>query len=353
MAGCSQHSFDRRSILVGAGAAGLAASAFPGAAQTPLPPPPKNRRLIDVHHHVFPSFYLERNSTEVASRSKGFTQALEWTPEKSIADMDAAGTSKAILSMVAPVWLGDNREARELATRANEYARDLKRKHAGRFGYFAVTPMPDVEGAIAEVGRALDRGEADGVGLLTNYQDKYLGDRAFDPLFAELDRRGAVVYVHPMVASCCQNLVPDIAPAFLELPFDSTRTIASLLYSGALNRYRRIRWIFSHGGGTLPFLADRLSAWGSVRKDMANRYPEGAMAELKRLNFDTASVTNAPAMAALGKFVPWSQVMFGTDFPFVPTLPQIGELRRAGLSDTDLAGVEYRNAERLIYGKIG
>ena len=201
---------------------------------------------------------------------------------------------------------------------------------------------------LVELARGLDDLRFQGVALLSNYGDAYLGEPQFAPLLAELDRRGAVAYVHPTVAGCCQNLVRDLAPAFLELPFDTTRTIASLLYSGTLSKYRRIRWIFAHGGGTLPFLADRLSQWAKARPDLAARLPDGPMAELRRLHFDTASVTNAAAVAAIGQLVPWTQVLFGTDFPYVHSAAQRAELARSLPATRDRAAVEYGNAARLL-----
>jgi predicted TIM-barrel fold metal-dependent hydrolase len=305
------------------------------------------RRLIDVHHHLFPPAYMKAHSAVVAAHSRGYQQVLEWTPEQSIADMDAAGTSLAVLSMTSPVWITNAPEAIALARAANDYAATLIQRFAGRFAAFVTLPLPDIDGTLAEIARGLDQLRFRGVALLSNYNGAYLGEPQFAPILSELNRRGAVVYVHPTVASCCQNLLPDVSPAFLELPFDTTRTIASLLYAGTLSRCRQIRWIFSHGGGTLPFLAWRLSQWVRARPDLAQRLPDGPMAELQRLNFDTASVTNAPALAALGKFVPWTQVLFGTDFPYVRALPQRKELE-LNLPDSDLEAVEHRNAERLL-----
>ncbi|MBC2661025.1 amidohydrolase [Novosphingobium flavum] len=319
---------------------------------TPGLPGPARTGAIDIHHHLFPPAYLKARGDEVAARSRGFTQVLEWTPEKSLAEMDAAGTRLAVLSMTAPVWFGDPAEARALAREANQFAAGLMRDHPGRFGAFATLPLPDVDGALSELAHALDELGAHGVGLLSNYGNAYLGDPRFEPLLQELDRRGAVAYVHPTVASCCQNLVPQIPPAFLELPFDSSRTITSLLYSGALSRFPRIRWIFSHGGGTIPFLADRVAQWGKARPDLNVSLPHGALAELRRLNFDTASVTNRPALAAIGAFVPWSQVLFGTDYPYVGTRPQLDELTANVASGTARELIRHGNAERLMPGLV-
>jgi 6-methylsalicylate decarboxylase len=337
----SSFQISRRQALAGVAAATLSAPvACPVAAANSRRP-----ELIDVHHHIFPPFYLEGKAGEVAARSRGYTQVLEWTPETSIKEMDAAGTTTAILSMSAPVWFGDVGEARALATRSNEYALELTLRFPGRFSFFSVLPMPNVPGSLEEIAQTKDSA---GFALLSNYEGRYLGDPQFAPVLEELNRRAEVVYVHPTVASCCQNLVPDLAPAFLELPFDSSRTIASLLYSGSLSRYRNIRWIFSHGGGTIPFIGDRLSQWALARPDLAKRLPEGPMAELKRLNFDTASVTNAPALAALGSFVSWSQVLFGTDYPYVKTASQLAELRASNVKAADIKMIEAGNARRII-----
>ena len=200
------------------GCAALAACSAPTLAMAASPP---DANVVDVHHHILPPTYMKGHGGEVLARSPGYAQAAEWTPERSLAEMDAAGTRTAVLSMNAPIWFGDPAEARALARDANLYAADLVRRFPGRFGTFAVLPLPDVEGALTELAHALDVLGADGVGLVSNYGDRYLGDPRFEPLLAELNRRGALVYVHPVVAGCCQSLVPDLAPAFLELPFDT------------------------------------------------------------------------------------------------------------------------------------
>jgi Amidohydrolase len=190
----------------------------------------------------------------------------------------------------------------------------LRRDHRGRFGHFAVLPLPDLDASLGELERAYGELAVDGIGLLTSYDDRWLGDPSFAPLFAELDRRGAVVYVHPTVAPCCANLQPELQPAFLEFPFDTTRTIASLLLSGRLSRYPHIRFIFSHGGGALPAVYSRLSA-AALRPDVAERLPQGPLPELRKLYYDVASVTDRPSFTALADLIPFSQLLLGTDFP--------------------------------------
>lgn len=316
-------------------------------AATPLMAAGPNR-LVDVHHHFFDPAYLKRKASEILARSAGYPHVLQWTPARTLEEMASAGVTTTVLSMSAPIWFGDRGETRELARGANEYTRGLLEQYPGRFGHFAVLPLPSIEDALAELDFAFGAGKADGVALLTNYEDLYLGDARFLPLLEALDARGAVAYVHPSTASCCRGLVPEVSPAFLELPFDTTRTIASLLYSGALSRFRRIRFVFSHGGGALPFLADRLSQWARARPDLAAKLPDGPLAELRRLHFDTASVSNAPAMAALRAFAPATQVLFGTDYPYVKVAPQVEELSRLGLPDADFGAICHGNAERLL-----
>jgi 6-methylsalicylate decarboxylase len=338
-----QPPISRRGLLKVASAAAL----FAIGGRWRSPSAASARGVIDVHHHMLPPAYLKAFAAEVAKRSAGYTQVLQWTPEKSLADMDNAGVETAVLSMSAPVWFGDKVQAAELARAANEYAIELARAHPGRFAHFATLPLPDVDASIGEARDALSRG-ALGIVMLSNYEDAYLGDRRFWPLLEEFDRQGAVVYVHPTNASCCLKLLPDVSPAFLELPFDTTRTIASLLYAGCLSRYPRIRFVFSHGGGAIAELADRLSHWSEARPDLAARLPHGPMAELRRIFVDTASVTNAPALAAITALLPPEQILFGTDFPYVPARPQLNELLQRNLEPAALEAIQFGNALRLM-----
>src|SRR5688572_33366381 len=164
-----------------------------------------------------------------------------------------------MLSITAPgVWFGDAQEARALAREMNDYAAaKMVSDYKGRFGLFAVLPLPDVDGSLREIEHVFDTLKADGVGLLTSYGNQWLGDKAFVPVFEELNRRRALVYVHPTDAACCPNLVPGVAAQMLEYPTDTTRTIASLIVSGTASRTPDVRYVFSHAGGTLVAIAGR------------------------------------------------------------------------------------------------
>jgi predicted TIM-barrel fold metal-dependent hydrolase len=163
----------------------------------------------------------------------------------------------------------------------------------------------------------------------------------------ELNRRKAVIYVHPLVAACCGRLSVGTFPAVIEVPHDTTRTVTSLLLSGSFARYRDIKWIFSHAGGTIPLMAGRIDAFYGQRPNLKEFAPEGIFGELARLHYDTANATSAPTVAALLKIVNASQITYGTDYPYFP-LDQIEDLRKLGLSAADLTAIESGNATRLL-----
>jgi predicted TIM-barrel fold metal-dependent hydrolase len=163
----------------------------------------------------------------------------------------------------------------------------------------------------------------------------------------ELNRRKAVVYVHPLVAACCGRLNVGAFPAVIEVPHDTTRTVTSLLLSGSFARYRDIKWLFSHAGGTVPMLAGRIDAFYGQSPKVKEIAPEGIFAELARQHYDTANSTSVPTMTALLKLVPVSQVTYGTDYPYFP-LDQNKNLDKFGLSIADVKAIESGNAARLI-----
>ena len=271
---------------------------------------------IDLHHHFFPPEFVHAARDVFERVGPGYSRVLEWTVQDSLAAMDAGNIDKAMLSISIGGWFGDAVRSRELCRMANEYAASLARTHAGRFGWFATIPLPDVAGSLDEIRYSLDVLGADGIYLLSSYDDRWPGDPAGVPVFDELDRRAAVVVVHPSFPSYCRSTVPGIPPAFLEFPFDSTRAIASLLFSGTFSRCPDIRFVFTHGGGTLPMLAARIGLLARVRPDLAARLPNGAHHELARLYLDITSATSPPAYAALRALVPLNQLLFGTDFPY-------------------------------------
>ena len=344
---------DRRDFISLLAATGL--GALTGSGLGPLTqvlaqmPAAKERGLIDVHHHFVPPFYLAQYRDRITAASGGHIHPawISWTPEGAIAAMDSQGVATAILSLTFPgVWFGDPRMASQTARRVNEYAADLARNRPGRFGLFAAIPLPDTEGSLREIEYAFRVLKADGIGLLTSYNDRWLGDPSYRPVFEELNRRKAVVFVHPTVPSCCRTLLPDVAPVVAEIPQDTTRAVINLLFSGTFATFRDIRFIFTHAGGDVPMIYGRMQQYAP--KNIAEKAPHGIEYELKRLNYDIAGTTYGPAIAALTRLVPATHILFGSDNPFVPLSKTAEGMRRVGFSPADLRRVGRDNALALL-----
>jgi predicted TIM-barrel fold metal-dependent hydrolase len=304
---------------------------------------------IDVHHHFVPPAWLD------AQRERGLLDAdvrqmLEhWSIEKSLADLDRNGVTAAMGSMAPPgIWFGEPAAARRLARECNEFSAELVRKHPSRLGFLAALPILDVPGSLAEIDYALDVLGADGVGILSNTADVWPGDPKLDHIFAELDRRGAVVYVHASVPGCCRALIPGVPPPVTEFLFDTTRAITSFLVNGAFARFRNLRFVFSHAGGTVTVLAHRIAGFQERRPELRDVAPDGVVETLRGLFFDIATMANAPAMAALTALVPVSQILFGTDYPFAPIEATVGQLDRLSLPNGELAAIGRDNSLRLF-----
>jgi predicted TIM-barrel fold metal-dependent hydrolase len=300
-----------------------------------------------VHHHFYPQFLLEAWQ-KAGVRNAPMVQG--WKLEATLDQMDRGGVGTAILSLATGLNLPDlnAEQSRHLARLINEYVVETMKDHPGRFGLFAFMPMPDVEGTLKEIEYALDELKADGIGLNTSYTDKWLGHPDFKPVMDELNRRKAIVYVHPLAPQCCGNLMPYVPPAFVEFPQDTNRAVMSLLLSGTFTRTRDIRWIFSHAGGAVPLLAGRINSLSKTQRTGADSLPDGIDFELKRLHYETANAAYAPNMAALLKYVAISQVLFGTDYPFVSVTENVSDLGKIGLPASDLKAIESENAARLI-----
>jgi 6-methylsalicylate decarboxylase len=281
-----------------------------------------NPRRIDVHHHMLPPEYAKLTRDRILQITSGDPTVLNWTPEVTFAQMEQFGVASAILSLPVPgAWHEGKENSRKLARIANEYGARLSKDHPGRFGVFAALPLPDVDGSLKEIEYTFDALHADGVYLQTSYDDKWPGDPAFAPVFDELHRRKAIVFVHPTEPACCANLIPGIPSNVVEFVFDTTRAIVSFLANGTFSRCPDIRFIFCHSGGTMPVLAARINGFFQSRSALASQVPNGVMFELKKLHYDIANATNPSSLAALMKLVPTSQIVWGSDFPYRPVGP--------------------------------
>ncbi len=305
-----------------------------------------NPRRIDVHHHFAPPAWV----ANVMNRPLLNVANTKWSPELSLDDMDKGGVAASIISITNPgIWFGDVAETRQLARACNEYGAKLVSEHPTRFGLFAAMPLPDIDGTLREIEYAYDTLKVDGVGVLTSYGDKWLGNPDFRPVMEELNRRKAVVNVHPTAANCCSNL--DYAPGFrsgtIEYGTDTTRAMAGVAFSGDARRYPDIQFIWSHAGGTAPFLIGRLESVASRSKDAL---PNGFGAEMSRYYYDTAAAFNRGALTSLMEMVKTTQIVFGTDFPPGETSVKAAELLAAtGLfSESDMRLINRENALRLF-----
>lgn len=274
---------------------------------------------VDIHHHIIPDFY--RAATEVGGQSVGGVLPAPWTEAGALSFMDEAGIDVAVTSISAPgVHLGDNAQARDLARRCNDVTAELIRNRPDRFGGFAILPLPDVDGALHELARALDVLELDGVVLLTNARGAYLGDPRYTPVFAELQRRSAVVLVHPTVSPDLSAHAFGFPDSLLDFPVDTARTVAHMHYQGVFARTPQVRYVLSHAGGVLPYLAHRFAIVDTMGIVPDAGGVRGSAADLfRRLYWDTALAWSDPILRMLRTVVGMERVVYGSDYPYIRT----------------------------------
>ena len=306
-------------------------------------------RRVDVHHHFYPPAYLDAIRGGGHGADGGlFPGVTNWTPTRTIEEMDRHGATTAVLSLSPPgCQLGDVDFNRRLARTCADYAAGMIRDNPGRFGLFAPMPMPDIDGTLQAIAYALDVLKAEGIALMTSYGNRWLGDPLFDPVMEELNRRKALVYVHPLAADCCTGLVDWVPDALIEYPNDTSRAILSLMFGGTLTRLPDIRFIFCHGGGTIPFLSGRIKHSGSNRPFLS-RVPKGIDYELRKLHYDIALAAFRPALLALLDYIPLSQILLGSDYPFSSIGVSIDGLAEMKLSAEQLQAIYCSNADRLM-----
>jgi 6-methylsalicylate decarboxylase len=336
------HAVSRRSVLKSLAVAGsltVAGSATQAAGGA-------NHNRIDVHHHYFP----------MPGRGNR-----NWTPAASLEAMEKYEIATAILSAVQygdQIYDGSEK-GNALARNYNEFAAKVVSDHPGSFGFLAVLPLRDQEASMREIAYAFDVLKADGVGLLSNTGDKWPGDPLFLPIFEELNRRKAVIFIHPFVGKCCRNLVTGVYDAVVEFDFDTTRAVTSLLYNGVLSRCPDIRVIVNHSGAAVPVLAgrikDRVPGAGSNSQHPSNRdgrndkIPNGVYYELRKLYYECAHATYPMPFHALTDLgVPDTQRLFGTDFPMEPMETTVAEIPALKLSPAFQRALDRENAERLF-----
>lgn len=274
--------------------------------------------LVDVHAHFLTPDYVEAAIAAGHGSPDGMPGWPTWDAEGHLALMDRWGVATSMLSISSPgTHFGDDTAARRLARHVNDTGAEIRSAHPDRFGHFASLPLPDVEGSLAELARALDELGCDGVTVETNTAGVYLGDPRYAPLWTELDRRGAPVFVHPTSPPHAEAIALGRPRPMLEFLFDSTRAVSDLVFTGVLRHYPDIPWIFTHGGGTLPLVAERLelfrSAFGGAEPGVPP-VPE----QVSRLWFDMAGTPFPHQIPALDRAFGTERLLYGSDFCWTP-----------------------------------
>ena len=335
----------RREFLKALAAAG--AGAMTGA--TGLLAQKKNYKLevrggaIDVHHHHMPPAFT--------AGAAGRGGRNPWTPERSLEGMDELGIAVAVLSMTQQGdLLYDGTDKGRAAVRTgNEYGAKLMQQYPKRFGFYGGVPLPDLEGSLKEIEYAYDTLKADGIGVYSNdNKGRWLGDPYFEPMWRELNRRKAVVLIHPLVPGCCTNLNYGAASNMNELDFDDTRAITSLIVNGVIFRYPDVRFITVHSGGTIPVLSNRMQDRYPADPERRKYIPNGVQAELKKMYYDVAHGTFPIPFGALSKLADPSHILFGTDYSPEPIETTVNEFPHLGLSRQTMAMMCRGNAEALF-----
>ncbi|WP_037911187.1 amidohydrolase family protein [Actinacidiphila yeochonensis] len=269
-----------------------------------------NAGRIDVHQHLIPAAY--RALLDQRGLTAGGWPTPDWDPQSAIGMMDRRSIATGVLSISSPgVHLGDDAEGRALARSVNEFGAELVKDRPDRFGLFASVPLPDVDGAVAEAVYALDELHADGVVLLSNAHGRYLGEKEFEPLWAELDARSAVVFIHPTAPQL--PMLDGLPSPLLDFPFDTTRTALHMVANGVMSRHTQLKVILSHGGGFLPYAAVRFAG---ASQFVPGTTSEGILADLRRFYFDTALSATPYSLPSLLAFAEPGHVLYGSDSPF-------------------------------------
>ena len=342
-AGAEQLMFGRREML---GGLGLLAGTMAGGAPLFAAATRSAAGLIDVHHHIVPPTAPDAVKAALPG----------WNAERAMAAMDVAGVATAI-GFPGAILFGSDADRRRTARAWNEFGARLVQDHPARFGLFATLPFPSVEGSIAEIDFALDEMGACGFGIATSYGEMWLGDQKLWPIYEKLDSRAAVVFVHPYDASCCTPARISYSTtmmdgSWIEWPMNTARAILSLISSGVLRRFPHIRFIFSHDGGLMPLLVERLAGLavrpGVNQADLKALFPLGVAAEFRTLHFECAQGCSRTNMGALRTLVPDSQILFGSDYPYFPMDYAAGQFARLGLPDRAVTAIARGNALALL-----
>jgi predicted TIM-barrel fold metal-dependent hydrolase len=307
-------------------------------------------RRIDIHVHLIPKFY--QDAAYEAGAGPAIGRYPDWSPELALDLMDKSGIEVSLMSLAQPgVQFGDPKKAAALARRCNEYSAELNARWPMRFGSLAVVPMWDVDEAVAEIDHSLRELKHQGVCLFASYGGKFLGDPWFDPVLAALNDRAAVVFVHPALHPSSRTLELPWPGFMMEYVFDTTRAAVNLAFSGAIERFPRIRFVLAHAGGLMPYFAWRLSVSPMIDKRLERLSPAEVYARLRRFWYDNALSPAAETLECLKAVAPPGQIVFGSDWPFANSAVIAEAVRTyegAAMPGEQRAAIDRENALSLF-----
>lgn len=307
-------------------------------------------RRIDFHVHLIPKFYQDAAYDAGAGPAIGRYPA--WSPDLALDLMDKSGIEVALLSLAQPgVQFGDPQQSAALARRCNEYSAELNQRWPARFGSFAVIPMWTQAGAIAEINHALGQLKHQGVCLFASYNGRFLGDPWYDPVLAALNARDAVVFVHPALHPSSRSLDLPWPGFMMEYVFDTTRAAVNLVFSGAIERFSRIRFVLAHAGGLMPYFAWRLSVSPMIDRRLVQLSQAQVYGRLRRFWYDNALSPTAETLECLNAVAPPGQIVFGSDWPFANSAviaEAVRSFERIAMSREQRAAIDRRNALSLF-----
>lgn len=308
--------------------------------------------MIDVHAHFLPDFYRDALVDHGHAQPDGFPHIPEWSSVEHVAMMDRLGIATSLLSISSPgVHLGADADTIALTRACNEEGRRVVADHPGRFGLFASLPLPDVGAAMAEIFHCSDELDVDGFALLTNVGGTYLGDPAFTPVFDELDRRHARVFIHPTSPPCWEHTSHGRPRPMIEFLFDTTRAVVDLVLTGVVAEHPNIEFLIPHAGATLPMIADRVSVFSML---LGVDPAVDVLADLGRLHYDLAGYPIPRQLDALLTLTTLDHLHYGSDYPFTPEFAAVAGRERLAQAGVDgdppgtLLPTLLANTERLF-----
>src|SRR5262245_19080117 len=307
-------------------------------------------RRIDIHFHLIPPFY--QDAAYAAGAGPAIGRYPEWSPERALEQMDTAGIDVALTSLAQPgVQFCDPAQAGALARRCNDYASELTARWPKRFGALAVVPLWDVGEAVSEIDYALGQLKHQGVCLFASYGERFLGDAHFDPVLDALNARDAVVFIHPALHPSSRKLALPWPGFMMEYVFDTTRAAVNLVFTGAIERFPRIRFVLAHAGGLMPYFAWRLSISPMIDARLEQVSPAQVYARLGRFWYDNALSPTAETLACVDRIAPTGQVVFGSDWPFANArviAQAVKTYEAVAMSQVQRAAIDRGNALSLF-----